>query len=617
MFLLLPTEVVLEIFYYLDTVDIISLRQTCTHLALITEDKLIWANVIQQQRARLPLPSNARQNLEDWTSDALEALVISNELVDALWLVRRQTAPVKLNEKRGELLIGLQVFLDRWILAIYSDGFINLWDMETPGEEGLERWSCVQICSDKATSYQAALDDSGEKLLILVMTVPLPGQWLAALYEVLLSDFPLNFVLRCTFPASASQTVRHICPRESLAAFSKMNSVELVRWPGDSNEGVTLVADTTHSVELDDMFTTILSLRILDGYILIFKTRSIELHPIPDSKGSPSTVLRHNFPSYNFRDVRISDVETDSKQSLSEGEKVFTLRMLASDIIQGLFYFVVNVSFTTGQPPLLDVNLTAIHGMANHIPVHGRLSEQQPAGSSSTTTIGPVRERAELERFFTRALGSSRSSSFMSAYAMGPQGMRAIWIERNRRSTLKQIVACRLLPDPEDSLEPNARVGFPRALDALVVYAIESYDLREDITHCALGEVSGRIVLGNRVGDVFVLETGVDFKLLSSRAITAHTAFHLLLNMPITFTASSSMTFLSDIEDNNSRALSFLSSIRAPLLSFFPKSLWQESVVDLTSYYQHPPAGFPPGIRADACKGPARAHYLAEEGLQP
>jgi len=74
-----------------------------------------------------------------------------------------------------------------------------------------------------------------------------------------------------------------------------------------------------------------------------------------------------------------------------------------------------------------------------------------------------------------------------------------------------------------------------------------------------------------------------DFKLLSSRAITAHTAFHLLLNMPITFTASSSMTFLSDIEDNNSRALSFLSSIRVPLLSFFPKSLWQESVVDLTS----------------------------------
>lgn len=27
----------------------------------------------------------------------------------------------------------------------------------------------------------------------------------------------------------------------------------------------------------------------------------------------------------------------------------------------------------------------------------------------------------------------------------------------------------------------------------------------EDLTHCALGEVSGRIVLGNRSGDVLVL----------------------------------------------------------------------------------------------------------------
>lgn len=31
----------------------------------------------------------------------------------------------------------------------------------------------------------------------------------------------------------------------------------------------------------------------------------------------------------------------------------------------------------------------------------------------------------------------------------------------------------------------------------------------EDITYCALGEVSGKIVLGNRSGDVFVLDTGV------------------------------------------------------------------------------------------------------------
>ena len=30
--------------------------------------------------------------------------------------------------------------------------------------------------------------------------------------------------------------------------------------------------------------------------------------------------------------------------------------------------------------------------------------------------------------------------------------------------------------------------------------------LVDDLTHCALGEASGKIVLGNRTGDIFVLD---------------------------------------------------------------------------------------------------------------
>lgn len=102
--------------------------------------------------------------MSDWDAEALEALVISNELVEALWLVPRQSAPVQLSKKHGELLIGLEIFLDRWILAIYADGFINIWDIH----ETNTRWGCVHTGNDKTTSYQAALDDSEEKLLIVI-----------------------------------------------------------------------------------------------------------------------------------------------------------------------------------------------------------------------------------------------------------------------------------------------------------------------------------------------------------------------------------------------------------------------------------------------------------------
>lgn len=91
--------------------------------------------------------------------------MLLNELVDSLWLVPRQSAPVKLNEKiRNKSLIGLEIFLDRWILAVYADGFVHLWDTE-------ERWDCsIYTSIHDALSYKGVLDDSGVKLTIVIMT---------------------------------------------------------------------------------------------------------------------------------------------------------------------------------------------------------------------------------------------------------------------------------------------------------------------------------------------------------------------------------------------------------------------------------------------------------------
>ncbi|KAJ3786461.1 hypothetical protein GGU10DRAFT_386617 [Lentinula aff. detonsa] len=562
----LPNEVILELFKYLNTSDIISLRQTCTHLAEITNDKLLWSNLVQQLRTRLPLPPSVRTSFEDWSADALESLVVSVELIDDLWLVARESPPVKLQNKRGEILLGLKIFLDRWILAVYTDGYINLWDTESANEDDYRRWCFVYTGNDKTTSFQAVLDDTGEKLLVVITRAHLPGTWVVALYEVLLSDPPLKlqFTLVCTFPTSSSRMAQEIHPPKRIIAFSQLGSIELAHWSDNSKENITSVSiSNPQADELEEMFTTILSLRILsDGYVFVFKTRSIELYPLPkftaakrsgpSSPSFPMPSLRHIFPSYNFRDVQISDVETgaltEEEVSSSEGDGTrYRLKMLASDIIQGLFYFVVNIIIpsTQDQIPILDVHLAAIYAMANNIPFHSknRLQRHQQSTLEETSesrsfmplmnpnTAGPIRpviERFSMPR--SDRVNSARSSSFVSTYAVGSQGMRAVWIERRRGTTLKQIVSCRLNApstmddnnpgvvsesglEPSDSDSPSLEntPGFdflPQALDGQVVYSIQSYDLREDITYCALGEVSGKIILGNRSGDVFVLETG-------------------------------------------------------------------------------------------------------------
>ncbi|KIK51071.1 hypothetical protein GYMLUDRAFT_89152 [Collybiopsis luxurians FD-317 M1] len=572
MLLALPDEVVLAIFQYLQTSDILSLRQTCTHLAEITKDKFIWVNLLQSQRGRLPLPLGARQNdeAEKWSAEALETL----------------SPPVKLEERRGELLIGLEILLDRWIVAVYADGYVNLWDANE--QVAQQQWSFVHTGNEKISSFQAVVHDSGTKLMVAGTKVHLRGEWKVALYEVQLSDPALEFTLVCIFPTSPSKSVRQLYPPGRIVAFSQLGSIDLVRWPEDlegDTQSVSIV--NPQFDELEEMFTTILSLRCLDKHIFVFKTRSIELHPLPDfdsdSKArSPSPLplaLRHNFPSYNFREVRISEVEAEERPA--ERYQRYTLRMLASDIIQGLFYFVVDVTVPYGylESPLLDIHLTAIYAMTTHIPLPVRPARSRgdkhfrserisrPIFDSPPSTRGPSSIRPR-EMFESRAMSRSgpgsgsgsgsdrdpsRTSSFVSTYAMGSQGMRAFWVERRRGTTLKQIVSCQLWPPPapvslspsppspdlasdrtpsaraaeserglgleEEEEDSNVDEGdldgdgdgsyFPWAIDGQTVYSIQSYDLREDVTYCALGEVSGKMVLGNRSGDVFLLETGV------------------------------------------------------------------------------------------------------------
>ncbi|KAF8211099.1 hypothetical protein K438DRAFT_104891 [Mycena galopus ATCC 62051] len=112
-------------------------------------------------------------------------------------------------------------------------------------------------------------------------------------------------------------------------------------------------------------------------------------------------------------------------------------------------------------------------------------------GAMEVTLIGEVRPTATL--LHPASLG--RSPWFVSAHALGPQAIRAMWIDRDNL-TMTRHVRLSTFNENDTWHEMDA---------ASTVFTLSSYDLREDLTHCALAELSGHIVLGNRSGHVFLL----------------------------------------------------------------------------------------------------------------
>jgi len=137
-------------------------------------------------------------------SSSIEELFVSNILVDDLWLVPRQSDPVKLsgvlggqeNEeiirdegqpmRQGVILMGLEVFLDRWVLGVYADGWLNIWDANAFIGSGQdlntrldtdEGWYSCHVISgagqDRLTSYTATLDARKERILIALTRLQL------------------------------------------------------------------------------------------------------------------------------------------------------------------------------------------------------------------------------------------------------------------------------------------------------------------------------------------------------------------------------------------------------------------------------------------------------------
>ncbi|KAF8074621.1 hypothetical protein FPV67DRAFT_1474212 [Lyophyllum atratum] len=140
-FLLLPGELILHILLsFLDVPQVLSLRQTCTLFAQITQTRLLWLAFLRQQQKPLPLPSHLSPSVglgghspsdpsSELPDSILESGVVSAYRIARSWAQPRTHQPINLTPKPGDSLLSFEIFLDRWLLCAYSEGLVYLWDI--------------------------------------------------------------------------------------------------------------------------------------------------------------------------------------------------------------------------------------------------------------------------------------------------------------------------------------------------------------------------------------------------------------------------------------------------------------------------------------------------------
>ncbi len=258
---------------------------------------------------------------------------------------------------------------------------------------------------------------------------------------------------------------RFIDPTYNIVVSAHACLVELLDWTDPER---TAVQVPTEGEELEEMYTAINAIRLFGPYMVIFKTRSIELHPLPAQfHRAPCTgdmpVIKHTF-SNTYRNYAMSGPDNSGLPST-------TFSLFASDLIQGLFHYTIHISLNTDDFPTLRVTLNGVHSLSNLLYRQNPACHPTMQGSTyhQRSTVASYSRKSTV----TDTLGLNKG--FVSAYSLGTQGMRAVWMERSRENMLREVVAARL--HLEDIMELEEAYHVPD-IEATVVREMRSVDLK-------------------------------------------------------------------------------------------------------------------------------------------
>ncbi|KAJ7505548.1 hypothetical protein B0H11DRAFT_428266 [Mycena galericulata] len=409
----------------------------------------------QKRLARVPGVSQKTRGRAT-TAFPIESIVVSATRASDSWLLPRETNDVMPPVKGGEPLAGLDIFLDTWLLIAYLNGHVYLWNI---GGNVPSQCATLDLRASglRWRSYSASMDPDA-KHIILAMSNTSPFETFeTVVYKIDIgsTDFSFNLVRSFTYPYP--RVIRAIdVDHRLLVLHSSGLALDVVSL--DNEERETLKISMRHDTE--ESYNGVIALRLLGSHFLAILTHTIELHPCAEDTQPESELdnpLKHRLP-FPLREGSVSVSDTIS----SESQDVHTVSILTYDA-HSLAFYTVTVTLLTGARPTMDVTLSG---------------EVRPA-PPKVHIGGPL----------------TRSHWFVSAHALGPQAIRAMWIERDSLTMTRRVRLCTL----------NRNAEWHEMETSPSVFTLASYDLRDDLTHCALAELSGRIVMGNRAGAVFLL----------------------------------------------------------------------------------------------------------------
>lgn len=228
-------------------------------------------------------------------------------------------------------------------------------------------------------------------------------------------------------------------------------------------------------------------------YLLVARTRCIELHPIQATLQMEGRIfsLRHPFNMTTFKEFSLSD-------PIAKLDQMLELTMLAYDVIQGVFRYKVEVTLpevteTPGILPILTVTQVGLYPLGLPVPMSSTLDSTLTQSSTSGTGSPPSRVDSPTTAYLSQpsfaqnighlAHGTSirHSRGFLSTFCMGPQGLRAILVERRRGGVCREVqVWSRPTADITASLPAwvNLFGEDCEEMEKKVVYSVSSYDLR-------------------------------------------------------------------------------------------------------------------------------------------
>jgi len=154
--------------------------QTCTVLHRATYERGLWRRILNEQADSLPLPLHillplhGDALLNNYSTLVIESTVKNMRRIADAWPRRRQGPLRRLpRERSGKTLLGLELFVDRWLLVIYGEGAVYLYDLQPLSGNGNEhnrepelRTFCLLQASRQWTSYCAVVDHKGKELVV-------------------------------------------------------------------------------------------------------------------------------------------------------------------------------------------------------------------------------------------------------------------------------------------------------------------------------------------------------------------------------------------------------------------------------------------------------------------